>query len=66
MSQIDERSAIPLTWLFMVMLVVVSSTMTGVFWVSTVNFRLQRIEEKLGIPSFQAKNVVSDAAAAEK
>lgn len=50
----DSSSVVPLGWVISGMSVVVAGTITGVFWISTVNFRLERIEEKLGIPPYHA------------
>ena len=52
--RIDERAVVPIGWVLSGMGAVVAGTIVGVFWVSAVNFRLERIEEKLGIPAYHA------------
>ena len=52
--KIDEQSTLPIGWVLSGLAFTIAITITGVFWVSTVNFRLERIEEKLGIPRYQA------------
>lgn len=52
--KIDEKSVVPLGWVVTGMCTGIAATVAGVFWVSTVNFRLERIEEKLGIPQYHA------------
>lgn len=68
--RLDEKSVVPLGWVLSGMSVVIAGTVVGVFWVSTVNFRLQRIEEKLGIPEFHAESIsprgINEALANEK
>ncbi len=60
MSKIDERTSVPLMWLLMGLAAVVTPTIIGSFWVSSVNFRLSRIEEKLGIPAYKSAEVKHD------
>lgn len=49
-ARIDDKTTIPLIWVIGLMMGGIASTVTGTFWVSTVNARLSRIEAKLGIP----------------
>lgn len=55
--KIDSTAVVPLGWMLTGMGAIITGTVTGVFWISTVNFRLQRIEEKLGIPIFKAASL---------
>lgn len=61
--KIDGKVFVPIGWVLGSFGVVISTTVMGALWVATVNFRLQRIEEKLGIPQFKAAgpNVVQEA-----
>lgn len=62
--KITDNSVVPLGWVLSGFSVMLSITIVGSFWVSAVNFRLQRIEEKLGIPIYQsAATFEKDAAA---
>lgn len=52
--KIDGTATVPIGWvlsgLFIVVSSAVSASVLSAFWVASVNFRLQRIEQKLGIP----------------
>jgi hypothetical protein len=48
--KIDGKAFVPVGWVFTAFGTMISITIVGAFWVAGVNFRLQRIEEKLGIP----------------
>jgi hypothetical protein len=48
-NKIDERTMVPLSLVAALFMVGLSATATGVFWVSKVNERLARIEDRLGI-----------------
>ena len=63
--RIDSRAVVPLGWVVSGIGAGVSVTIVGVFWVSTVNFRLERIEEKLGIPPYHAEITMVEKAFAE-
>ena len=52
--KIDDRAVVPIGWVFGAFGTMITVTIIGAFWVSAVNFRLQRIEEKLGIPPLSA------------
>lgn len=54
-SRINEQTVVPVTWLFLGLGSVIASTALGVFWIAAVNYRLQRIEMRLGIPPFQTQ-----------
>jgi len=56
--KIDEKTVMPIGWALAGFGVMISVTVVGSFWVAAVNFRLQRIEEKLGIPAYRAENVI--------
>lgn len=51
--RIDDKSVVPLGWVLGGFATMISISAMGAFWIATVNFRLQRIEEKLNIPLFQ-------------
>lgn len=54
MGRIDEKTLLPLSWVLGGFATIISITMIGAFWVSTVSYRLERIEDKLGIPPYRA------------
>lgn len=66
--KIDEKSVIPLGWALtgfgIILSGAVSGAVAGAMWVSTVDFRLERIEEKLSIPSFQSNLTIMHKAVA--
>lgn len=64
--KIDDKAVVPIGWVLCGMGSVVVGTITGVFWVATVNFRLQRIEEKLGIPPYHSSLTLEDSANAKQ
>lgn len=65
-TKIDQRSYVPLIWVITGIAACASITITGAFWVSTVDFRLERIEEKLGIPPYRAQLDIVPPAYAKK
>lgn len=54
-TKVSDKTYIPISWFFFTIGVAVSSTVASVLWISTVNYRLQRIEDKLGIPVYKAE-----------
>lgn len=50
--KIDSDATIPLSWFLTALVAVIAWTLAGAFWISAVNYRLSRIEDKLGIPKF--------------
>lgn len=60
--KIDEKSTIPIGWFALGMSLVISITSAGTLFVYSVNFRLSRIEQKLGIVSAEI-SVIEDAKA---
>lgn len=65
-SRIDDKTTVPLSIVAMLFMTGISVTATGSFWVSRVNDRLSRIEEKLGIPkatSLSASDILPAAEA---
>jgi len=49
MSKIDEKTSMPVWWVWFLMIAAVSWTAIASTWVKGVNDRLSRIEDKLGI-----------------
>lgn len=49
--RIDDKSVLSLGLVVALLIGTVSISVTGAFWISSVDNRLSRIEEKLGIPS---------------
>jgi hypothetical protein len=66
MKQIDEKTVVPIGWVVGGFTALLSFCVLSVFWIASVNYRLQRIEEKLGIPVYQAGSVLPDAVAGGK
>lgn len=66
MSRLDEKTVIPIGWVIAGFMPVVCITVTGAFWIAAVDFRLGRIEEKLGIPAYHASTIISEAHASKK
>lgn len=52
--KIDDKAVVPVGWVFTGFGIIISTTIFGAFWVATVNFRLERIEDRLGIPPYHA------------
>ncbi len=56
--RIDEKTLVPIGWVVSVFTAVVISSITGTFWVaswmSSVDKRLSRIEEKVGLSVYHA------------
>lgn len=65
MDKFDEKTVVPIGWVLSGFISVLAITVIGAFWVSTVNFRLERIEDKLGIPPYHTSMVVIDNAHAK-
>lgn len=47
--RIDDRASIPVVWFVVSIVSVIGGVYAGSFWMFSVNERLGRIEEKLGI-----------------
>lgn len=58
---IDSKSTIPISWFFGGIGAIVSIVVAGALWMSSVDYRLGRIEEKLGIPPYEASNIITSA-----
>lgn len=58
-SRIDDKTVVPLNVVAILLAAVVSATVTGAFWVKSVNDRLSRIEEKLGVVAPTSPNFVA-------
>lgn len=52
--KIDEKTVVPIGWVLGGFAVIIMPVIVGAIWVAGVNFRLQRIEQKLGIPVYEA------------
>ena len=51
--KIDAQTVVPVGWLFIGFAACISPVIIASMWVSTVSFRLSRIEDKLGIPKLE-------------
>lgn len=47
--KINSETVVPIGWVISGMAAILAVTISATFWVSTVNTRLSRIEDKLGI-----------------
>ncbi len=54
MSKITDKTWVPLGWVLGLFTIGMSVTITGAMWVSHVDDRLSRIEDKLGIRPYDA------------
>jgi len=61
--KIDERTVMPITWFVAALGACFGMVSAGSFWVFSVNARLARIEQKLGIPNPVAYSVIETAQA---
>jgi len=68
MSKIDEKTSMPVWWVWFLMIAAVSWTAIASTWVKGVNDRLSRIEDKLGINQEVAKypGVITSAEASSR
>jgi hypothetical protein len=64
--KLDSNAVIPIGWVFTVMAVVGSSAVAGTFWVASINFRLSRIEHRLGIQNYGAESALIPSAGASE
>lgn len=64
--RLDEKTGVPLSWMGACMLLAITATSAGTFWVFSVNDRLGRIEDKLGIKPYVAASLISTASAGQK
>ena len=64
--KIDEKTVVPLPWLLAGFMVGLTPVIYATFWISSVNFRLERIEDKLGIPRYQTEHFIHESFGAEK
>ena len=63
--RIDEKTVLPIAWVFSGFAAVISITAVIAFYVSNLNYRLERIEQKLGIPAYTSGIPFFDAEASE-
>lgn len=64
--RIDADTTVPLGLVIAIIVTATASVATGTFWISSVNDRLARIEEKLGIPPTKhALATIGEARASE-
>ncbi len=54
MSRIDEKTVVPLGWVLALFSTGIATAAAAAFWVSAVNNRLARIEDKLGISAYDS------------
>jgi hypothetical protein len=61
--KIDEKTMVPLGLVATLFAVGIGVTVTGAFWVSKVDDRLARIEDRLGLPRYRdaMTSPISDA-----
>lgn len=65
MSKIDEKTSVPLGWVISGFGAALGVAIVGTFWVSSVNERLARIEDKLGIVPYADISILRSANAHE-
>ena len=69
MGMINEKTTVPVTWVVSILSASLGVAIAGTCWVFSVNTRLARIEEHLGIKPYSMTanvNVVRDAFAETK
>lgn len=59
-AKIDEKTVVPLSWLLVGFAFGLAPVMAATFWVAGVNNRLQRIEQKLGIPEIKEATLLEE------
>lgn len=64
--KISSETAVPIGWLITAVSVTLSITIMGTAWVYSVNNRLARIEDKLGIAPFHNSLLEPAASAGEQ
>lgn len=50
--KIDANTNVPLGWMIATLVTVASGSVSLAIYASTINARLERIEEKLGLPKY--------------
>ncbi len=60
--KMDDKTEVPLTWIF----AMIVPTVMGTLAFANINSRLARIEDRLGLVPYGAFNLVPDAHAHEK
>lgn len=65
MSKIDEKTSVPLNVVMTGFSVALGVAVAGTFWVASVNARLARIEDKLGIAPYTTETGLIRKALAE-
>lgn len=63
--KIDEKTVVPLGWMIGGLAAVVGATIVGAFWVFSVDARLGRIEQKLGIEPYVVDAFIGAAKAGQ-
>lgn len=57
---INEKTSLPISWFIASFIPLLSIAFTGAFWIKSVNDRLSRIEDKLGIQMFSNAKVTDE------
>jgi hypothetical protein len=65
-SRIDEKTLIPLSFVGALFSIGIMITAMGVYWMTSVNERLGRIEQRLGIMPISPPSFIPHAEAASK
>jgi hypothetical protein len=65
-SKIDEKTLVPIGWVLTGLAAIFFIVLRGAFWMSSVDGRLQRIEDKLGVPPYQASSAIIHEARASQ
>lgn len=66
--KLDQNTSVPLGWVAGAFGFFTSVVVVGTFWVASVNFRLSRIEDRLGIkpPPVASLEAIEEARAGEE
>lgn len=65
MNKIDDKTVVPISWVLGGFAAVLAPVIAIAMWVQAVNYRLARIESKLGIAQYQP-GLPSEAHASER
>jgi CTP-dependent riboflavin kinase len=61
-TKLDPHTTlVPLGWVLSGFGTILAAVIVGTFWISTVNYRLQRIEERLGIAPYKPASMIEEA-----
>ena len=65
MTRLNEKTEVPLVWLVSGMIFACGASATAALFFANINYRLERIEDRLSLPPYDAFTMERDSSASE-